>query len=81
MLVAVLPIEEAYAPFGAAQKYILEFVGVLALLLAPLIWLAVRSVLAPLLALHQAIRRSRKDPGAVPEVPVREGDEIGDLGT
>ena len=80
VLVAVLPIEEAYAPFGAAQKHVLEFVGVVVLLLAPLIWLAVRSVLAPLLALHQAIRRSRKDPGAVPEVPVREGDEIGDLG-
>jgi len=79
VLVAALPVEEAYAPFAETQKQIIQFMAVLALLLAPLIWLAARSLLSPLLALHQTIRRSRNDPGAVPEVPVREGDEIGDL--
>ena len=79
VLVAALPVEEAYAPFAAAQRQIVQFMVVVALLLAPLIWLGVRSVLKPLLALHQTIRSSRNDPGAVPEVPVREGDEIGDL--
>jgi len=79
VLVAALPVEEAYAPFAAAQRQIVQFMVVVALLLAPLIWLGVRSVLKPLLALHQTIRSSRSDPGAVPEVPVREGDEIGDL--
>jgi diguanylate cyclase (GGDEF)-like protein/PAS domain S-box-containing protein len=79
VLVAALPIEEAYAPFAATQKQIILLMVVLALLFSPLIWLTVRSLLTPLLALHQTIRRSRNDPGAVPEVPVREGDEIGDL--
>ncbi len=79
VLVAALPVEEAYAPFAAAQKHIFEFMAGLAFVLAPLIWLAARSVLAPLLAIHQAIRRSRNDPGAVPEVPIGGGNEIGDL--
>jgi len=79
VLVAALPMEEAYAPFAAAQRQIVQFMVVVALLLAPLIWLGVRSVLKPLLALRQTIRSGRNDPGAVPEVPVREGDEIGDL--
>jgi diguanylate cyclase (GGDEF)-like protein/PAS domain S-box-containing protein len=79
VLVAALPVEEAYAPFAETQKEIIQFMAVLALLLAPLIWLAVRSLLRPLLDLHQTIRRSRSTPGAVPEVLVRGGDEIGDL--
>jgi diguanylate cyclase (GGDEF)-like protein/PAS domain S-box-containing protein len=79
VLVAALPAEEAYAPFAAAQKQIVEIMAVLALLLAPLMWLAVRSLLAPLLTLHQTIRRGRDDPGSVPEVTVRRADEIGDL--
>jgi diguanylate cyclase (GGDEF)-like protein/PAS domain S-box-containing protein len=79
VLVAALPVEEAYAPFAETQKEIIQLMAILALLLAPLIWLAARSLLRPLLALHQTIRRGRSDPGAVPEVPVREGDEIGDL--
>ncbi len=79
VLVAALPAEEAYAPFAAAQKHVFEFMAVLALLLAPSIWLVLRSVLAPLLALHQAIRSSRDDPGKVPEVAIRGGSEIGDL--
>ena len=79
VLVAMLPVEEAYAPFSTTQKRTIEFTLVLALLLAPLIWLAMRSALSPLLELHQAIRRSRDEPGVVPEVPVRDGNEIGDL--
>jgi diguanylate cyclase (GGDEF)-like protein/PAS domain S-box-containing protein len=79
VLAAALPVEEAYAPFAETQEQIIRLMLVLALLLAPLTWLAVRSLLRPLVALHQTIRRSRNEPGAVPEVPVREGDEIGDL--
>ena len=79
VLVAALPVEEAYAPFAETQKQIILLMTVLALLLSPLIWLTVRSLLSPLLALHQTIRRSRSDPGAIPEAAVREGDEIGDL--
>ena len=79
VLVAVLPIEEAYTPFAETQKQIIQFMVVLALLLAPLIWFAVRSLLRPLLDLHQTIRRGRSNPSAVPEVLVPKGDEIGDL--
>jgi diguanylate cyclase (GGDEF)-like protein/PAS domain S-box-containing protein len=79
VLVAALPLEEAYAPFAATRQQIIEIMGVLALLLAPLIWLLARSMLAPLLTLHRTIRGSRNDPGGVLEGPVYRGDEIGDL--
>ena len=79
VLVAALPVEEAYAPFADTQEQIIRLMLVLALLLAPLTWLAVRSLLRPLVALHQTIRRSRNDPRAVLEAPVPRGDEIGDL--
>ena len=79
VLVAALPVDEAYAPFVTTQKNIIALTAVLALLLAPLIWFTVRVLLAPLSALHETIRSSRSNPEAVPEVAVRGGGEIGDL--
>jgi diguanylate cyclase (GGDEF)-like protein/PAS domain S-box-containing protein len=79
VLVASLPVEEAYAPFVSTQRNIVALAVILALLLVPLIWLTVRSLLSPLTALHETIRSGRSDPGAVPEVPVLGGREIGDL--
>lgn len=79
VLVAALPVDEAYAPIAAAQKRMIEIAIVLALLLAPLVWFGTRYLIDPLLGLRDAIRRARDDPGAVPEVRVRSGDEIGDL--
>lgn len=81
VLVAALPVEEAYAPFVSTQKNIILFTAVLALLLAPVIWLTVRSLLAPLAALHETIHSSRNNPDTVPEVLVLGGGEIGDLAT
>lgn len=79
VLVAALPVEEAYAPIAATQKRIVGFMILVALLLAPIMWLSARWLLRPLLTLHEAIRRVRGDPRAAAEVPVRSRDEIGDL--
>jgi len=78
-LVAALPVEEAFAPMVATQQDIARITILLIVLIAPLVWLGTRYLLAPLLGLHDAIRRVRSDPNAAAEVPVRSRDEIGDL--
>lgn len=79
VLTSTLPVAEAYAPIAAAQKRIVAVTGALVLVLAPLIWLGTLYLTRPLLLLHDAIRRIRNDPGAIPDVPVRSRDEIGEL--
>ena len=79
VLVAALPVEEAFAPIARAQTRIAFVTLTLALLIAPLAWFGVRRMLRPLRELRDAIRRIRSDPGASPEVPVHRRDEIGDL--
>jgi signal transduction histidine kinase len=48
VLVASLPIDEAYAPIEVTQRHIVEVTLVLGLLVAPLVWLAVRRIYDPL---------------------------------
>ena len=79
VLVAALPIAEAYAPIVAAQERIVQTTIVLIVLLAPLVWFGTGYMIRPLLLLRDAIRRVRSDPGSTPEVAVRRRDEIGDL--
>jgi diguanylate cyclase (GGDEF)-like protein/PAS domain S-box-containing protein len=79
VLVAALPVEEAFAPIADTQRDIAQITLLAILLIAPLVWLGTQYLLAPLLTLHEAIRRVRSDPGATAEVPVRSRDEIGDL--
>jgi diguanylate cyclase (GGDEF)-like protein/PAS domain S-box-containing protein len=79
VLVAALPVEEAFAPIARAQTRIAFMTLALALLVAPIAWFGVRRMLTPLRELRDAIRRIRSDPGASPEVPVHRHDEIGDL--
>ncbi len=79
VLVAALPVEEAFAPIVATQKDIARITIFLIVLIAPLVWLGTQYLLAPLLELHDAIRRARSDPNAAAEVPIRSRDEIGDL--
>ncbi|HUL93926.1 MAG TPA: diguanylate cyclase [Burkholderiales bacterium] len=79
VLVAALPVEEAFAPIVATQRDIARITMLLIVLIAPLVWLGTRYLLAPLLGLHDAIRRVRSDPSAAAEVPVRSRDEIGEL--
>jgi diguanylate cyclase (GGDEF)-like protein/PAS domain S-box-containing protein len=79
VLVAALPVEEAFAPIADTQRDIAQITLLLIALIAPLVWLGTRYLLAPLLTLHEAIRRVRSDPAATAEVPVRRRDEIGEL--
>src|SRR5262245_49712045 len=81
VLVAALPVEEAFAPAYRVQRQITAVGLAFALLFAPLVWLATRRGLDPLLALRDAIQRIRADPGAAARVPVTRQDEIGDLAT
>ena len=78
-LVAALPVEEAFAPIVATQRDIARITMLLIVLIAPLVWLGTQYLLAPLLGLHDTIRRVRSDPSAAAEVPVRSRDEIGEL--
>jgi diguanylate cyclase (GGDEF)-like protein/PAS domain S-box-containing protein len=78
-LVAALPVDEAYAPIVATQSDLARIMVLMIMLIAPLVWLGTRYLLAPLLGLHDAIRRVRGDPSAAAVVPVRSRDEIGDL--
>jgi diguanylate cyclase (GGDEF)-like protein/PAS domain S-box-containing protein len=79
VLVAALPVEEAFAPIVATQRDIARITILLIVLIAPLLWLGTQYLLAPLIGLHDAIRRARSDPKAAGEVPIRSRDEIGDL--
>ena len=79
VLIAALPVAEAYAPVLLAQKRIAAVTFIVALLLAPVIWFGTRRILSPLLALRDAIRQMRNDPDSVPEVAIKRHDEIGDL--
>jgi diguanylate cyclase (GGDEF)-like protein/PAS domain S-box-containing protein len=79
VLVAALPVDEAFAPVVTTQKDLARVSVLLILLIAPLVWLGTRYLLAPLLGLHEAIRRARSDPSSSAELPVRGRDEIGEL--
>ena len=79
VLVAALPVDEAFAPIAATQRDIARITILLIVLIAPLVWLGTQYLLAPLLGLHDAIRRARSEPGAAAEVPIRSRDEIGEL--
>jgi diguanylate cyclase (GGDEF)-like protein/PAS domain S-box-containing protein len=79
VLVAALPVDEAFAPVVSTQKDLARVSVLLILLIAPLVWLGTQYLLAPLLGLHEAIRRARSDPSSSAEVRVRSQDEIGEL--
>ena len=79
VLVAALPVDEAFAPIVSTQKDLARVSVLLILLIAPLVWLGTQYLIAPLLGLHEAIRRARTDPSSDVELPVRSQDEIGEL--
>jgi PAS domain S-box-containing protein len=79
VLVAALPVDEAYAPIVEARRYIAGFTIALIVILAPLVWFGTTRFMAPLIALHDEVRRIRDDPSKVAAVPVQSNDEIGDL--
>src|SRR5262249_38745070 len=79
VLVAALPVDEAFAPIQRVQAQIGAVSLAFAVLFAPLIWLGTRRLLDPLLALRDAIHQIRADPGATARVSISRQDEIGDL--
>ena len=79
-LIAVLPAQEAYAPLRQMQRRFLLMSGIVLTVVALLIWLAVRRLLAPLSRLHQVVRDSASDVDAFERLPQRpQRDEIGDV--
>jgi len=79
VLIAALPVEEAYVPIMHAQRRVFAVTAFMACVLAPLIWLGTRSFLAPLVNLRDTIRRLRSEPDTKRAVPIRRRDELGDL--
>jgi PAS domain S-box-containing protein len=79
VLVGALPVEEAYALIATTQREAGIVAVVLALLLAPLVWFGMQTVLAPLRVLRDTIHDIRGDPdsNALARMPRR--DELGDL--
>lgn len=79
-LVAVLPAHEAYAPLRQMQRRFLMMAGIVLVVVALLIWLAVRRLLTPLSRLLQVVRDSTSDVDAFERLPQRpQRDEIGDV--
>ncbi len=79
VLVAALPVEEAYAPITAAQARAVGITGLLALLLTPLVWFGMQYVLSPIGVLRDTIRRIHRDPESNALVQMSRQDELGDL--
>jgi PAS domain S-box-containing protein len=79
MLVASLPVEEAYGPIAAAQTEAIVLAVLLALLIAPLVWFGMQRVLAPVGVLRDTIRKIRLEPAGDAVVRMPPGDELGDL--
>ena len=78
VLVGSIPVEEAYAPVSAAERRMAIVAAAIALILAPLVWLAAARLLNPVVALRDAIHEMRAHPEKT--VAIRAGaDEIGDL--
>jgi PAS domain S-box-containing protein len=79
VLGASLPAEEAFEPFNGVLYRVALWSTLAALLGAALIgWLTLHLV-APLLRLHEAIVRLRRDTSHFSPLPVQSGDEIGQL--
>jgi PAS domain-containing protein len=76
VLVAALPIDEAYAPIEATQRHIAIIAAALAALLMPLVWFGMQRLLVPLVELRRDIRNMREDLEGPPETAKSAGDEI-----
>ena len=81
VLVAAIPVEEAYAPIALAQKRTTQIMLVLALILPLIAWLVARRVLDPLTRLRDSIYAMRANTESGTLLPVAHKDEIGDLAT
>jgi diguanylate cyclase (GGDEF)-like protein/PAS domain S-box-containing protein len=73
---ALLPVDEAYAPINDSRLSAWGLLGGASLLVALIVWLSMRRILAPLLELRQNMRRLRDAPELVHSL-VAGDDEIG----
>jgi PAS domain S-box-containing protein len=80
LLIAVLPTQEAFAPIDEARRHLIAIATMIALLVAPLIWLLVFRLLAPLSMLRDFIQRLRASPEQFTALQITGKDEISDLG-
>ncbi|RLK31071.1 diguanylate cyclase domain-containing protein [Cupriavidus plantarum] len=79
-LVTVLPAREAFAPLKQMQQRFVLMSGLALVVVAALLWLVIRRMLAPLSRLHQVVRDSAGDASAFEQLPLRpHRDEIGDV--
>ena len=79
VLMAVMPVEEAFAPIADAQRRTLIAAALLMLLLPVIAWLGIARLLAPLTALRDGIQGLRRDPTSTALLPISSTDEIGDV--
>jgi PAS domain S-box-containing protein len=79
VLIGALPVEEAYAPFAAAEREAKIIATVFAALLAPLVWFGMQFVLAPIAELRDTIRKIRGDPESEALARHSRHDELGDV--
>jgi PAS domain S-box-containing protein len=79
LLVAVLPIEEAFVPIRRAQQRLVSIIIVASLLLIPAFWAIAWILLNPLSALREKIERVRHLPEIYTPVLAHRRDEVGML--
>ena len=79
VLVAVLPVAEAYAPIAVFRAEAIGAAMLLAVLLASISWFGMHYLLSPISVLRDAIHTIRSDPFSAAQVDLRRSDEIGDL--
>ena len=79
VLVAAMPVEEAFAPIAAAQRRTLIAAALLLLLLPIIAWLGIARLLTPLTALRDGIQGLRRDPTSTALLATSRSDEIGDV--
>ncbi len=79
LLVAVAPLEEAFAPIKDAERRLWLIALLVCLLVVPLVWLLAWLMLSPLSALRDEIEKLRGKNSGYRPVAADRGDEIGDL--
>ncbi len=79
VLVAVMPVEEAFAPIASAQRRTLSAAALLVLFLPVIVWIGIARLLKPLTALRDGIQGLRRDPTSAALLPTSGADEISDV--
>ncbi len=78
-LVAVMPVEEAYAPAVQSQRRMAALTLVVAVLVSLVAWLGARRLVRPIVELRDATRAMRENPEVEYSASFSRNDEIGDL--